>query len=124
MTRNLKDVLRDIASLCETDKAVLVGILVGSLNRRLDENEQPQKVPTEEHDRELHRLTEQLREIAQTLTAEAQRQTIERAALGLSVLGSVGLWPLFERWWRERNDELSESERAHLRSMAIDPDRN
>jgi hypothetical protein len=53
MTRNLKDVLRDIASLPETDKAVLVGILVGGLNRRLDENEQPEKVPTEENDREL-----------------------------------------------------------------------
>jgi hypothetical protein len=122
MANDLNEIVRAIARLSASDQELLAGIVVGSINRPRSQNEQPDQRAASTQEDELHDLTEALRNIAEKLPNSEQREVVQQAALGLSLLQSVGLWPLFQRWWRERDEELSEEQRAHLRSLGGNPD--
>jgi hypothetical protein len=120
MPKDIKELAREIATLSASEQELLTGILVCRMHR--SRNLDPLSAKSVEQGTDAGTLTSDLRTLTETLSSSKHREAVERAALGLNVLAALGLWPILERWWSEREHELTENEKEHLRSLGLDPD--
>ena len=78
---------------------------------------------TQADENELHRLSDMLRAIDGTLERTSPlREGLKKAGLALSLGFIHGLRPDIERHYQRLGTPLTEKERAHVRSLGIDPE--
>jgi hypothetical protein len=77
--------------------------------------------PTDEG--ELHRLSEQLRLIDSQLQSNpSAREALQKAGIALIMTFLQGKRQELEEWYENLDAPLTDAQRAHLRSMGIDPE--
>lgn len=78
---------------------------------------------TTEDEHELHRLTNLLERIDRKIGSDPElHEALQKAALALSVSFVHGLRPELEKDFEMLAKPLTESQRAHLKSLGIDAD--
>lgn len=78
---------------------------------------------TQEDEHELHRLCDMLRSIGERLGGDTPwREALQKGGIALTVAFIHNLRPEVEHLFEQLGAPLSETDRAHLRSMGIDPD--
>ena len=72
---------------------------------------------------ELHRLADMLHSIDESLERTSPlREALQKAGISLALGFMHGMRPDIERHYQQLGTPLTEVERAHLRSLGIEPD--
>jgi len=73
-------------------------------------------------EKELHRLTGELRAISEKVEDPTQKGALEKAGMALNFIFLRGMWIEFEEWYRQKGLPLTDTQRARLVELGIEPD--
>jgi len=71
-------------------------------------------------EKELYRLTEELRIISEKVEDPAQFEALQKAGMALILIFLRGMWVEFEEWYQTKDRPLTDIERAQLVELGIE----